>query len=233
MRWSSAEARLGLPDELPALLAIPGELLTPVNAGSDKRAIATLRRQHADGADFIKAGMISPDVLCVLQDEAARVGIDVLGHLPAGVDVREASHRGFRSIEHLGPGVGVLASCCYVEHEVRRQMAGRPAVKSPPLVAFPPAAELMERLMASRIERTVVNPQAEAADEDVAILALADRTFETSAPVRWRRPSYRTAPGIARRWFAYARSSFRTIPTTRPTRTCATSTPAYCRCGSW
>ena len=97
---------LPIPVESPDMLQMPGAVLTPLNAGSAKAAVTTVREQHAAGADFIKVGLVSPTVFFAAQQEANSLGIPILGHLPVGIDVAEASARGMKSIEHLGPGSG-------------------------------------------------------------------------------------------------------------------------------
>src|SRR5690349_2134586 len=54
---------LGLPARSPALLATPGELLLPANAGTARAAAAEVARQAAEGADFVKVGLVTPEVL--------------------------------------------------------------------------------------------------------------------------------------------------------------------------
>jgi hypothetical protein len=53
---------LPLPPESPAVLALPGALLTPLNAGTAADAMATIRDQVGAGADFIKVGLVTPEV---------------------------------------------------------------------------------------------------------------------------------------------------------------------------
>ncbi|MFG1609470.1 amidohydrolase family protein [Actinoplanes sp. NPDC049265] len=139
-------------DRTPRLLATPGPVLTPINAGKPARAVAEVRRQAAAGADFIKAAVITPEIYRVVQAEADRLGLPVVGHLPAGIDVRAASAAGFRSIEHLGPGLGVLAGCSDHEDHLRTASAGRP-IPAPP---FP--LPFADRIAGKLIARIVVNP---------------------------------------------------------------------------
>jgi len=81
---------------------MPGSLLTPFNARSADRVTEEIRQQKNQGADFIKVGLVSPDVFFAASAEGKRVGLPVLGHLQEGVDAAQASRAGFRSIEHLG-----------------------------------------------------------------------------------------------------------------------------------
>ena len=113
---------LALPVDGPALLSTPGDVLLPFNAGTEDVALQSVRQQAEAGADFIKVAVVSPQVFFPLQAEAARLGLTTVGHLPVGIDVRAASDGRMRSIEHLGPGVGIVAACC--DHQ-RRHRAGR------------------------------------------------------------------------------------------------------------
>jgi imidazolonepropionase-like amidohydrolase len=150
--------RLAADDRTPALLATCGPVLTTFNAGRPGAAVAQVRRQARDGADFIKAALITPEVYDAVQAEADRHGLPVLGHLPTGIDVRAASRSGFRSIEHVGPGLGVLAGCSGHEEQLRAAAPGSP-IKAPPF-RIPFADRLAGRLLS----RIVVNPTQLAGD---------------------------------------------------------------------
>lgn len=123
------EHRLPLGSAAPALLTMPGEILTPMNASSPKAAIATIRKQKAEGADFIKVGLVDPATFCAAETEAHKLDLPFVGHMQQGVDAAAASQRGMRAIEHLGPGDTVLVSCSSDEQALRRTIADRPAAK--------------------------------------------------------------------------------------------------------
>ncbi len=167
-----ATGTLVLPDASPGLLAMPGSILTPVNAGTEAAAIATVRGQQEAGADFIKVGMVKPASFFAAQVEARRLGIPIVGHLPTGIDVVAASKGGMKSIEHLGPGVGILAATSTDESGVQEMLAKKPEMKLPPF-RFP----YMDKLMAVMIKKLVVNPLARADPVDVQALGRADSTF--------------------------------------------------------
>lgn len=166
------EGTLGFPERSPALLAMPGEILLPTNAATAGAAVATISRQAADGADFIKAALITPEVLGAAQREAARLALPLVGHLPTGVDVREASRAGLRCVEHLGPGVGILSACSTDETQVRAAALTAPAVRIP-AVRLP----FLDRLVARLIARLVVNPLQRARPAEIANLRRAVTTF--------------------------------------------------------
>ena len=150
MSGAPGRARPAVDDRTPRLLATPGSVLTPLNAGKPDTAVAEVRRQAEAGADFIKAALITPEVYLAVQAKADRLGLPVVGHLPAGIDPRAASDAGFRSIEHIGPGLGVLSGCSC--HEDHRAPAASP-IKAPPF-PIPFADKIAERLL----RRIVVNP---------------------------------------------------------------------------
>jgi imidazolonepropionase-like amidohydrolase len=166
------DGTLALPKDSPALLALPGSLLTPLNASSPEMAIETIRQERVDGADFIKVVLVTPRVFFPALAEANRLGIPMLGHLPPNVDVLAASRAGMKSIEHLGPGLGILAACSTEEARVREEAAGRPQLKSLPFRI--PFADLIVTRFTRKL---ILNPVAHSDPADVEILRLALSTF--------------------------------------------------------
>ena len=169
--------KLALPLDGPALLSMPGEVLLPFNAGAESVALQSVRQQADAGADFIKVAMVAPGVFFPAQAEAARLGLTTVGHLPVGIDVRAASDGRMRSIEHLGPGVGIVAACCDHQGAIEQAMADRPAPKFPSVPRLPFAERLMEILMARVMAKTVINPLLLAKPADADLIADAGRSF--------------------------------------------------------
>jgi len=163
--------KLRMPTASPAVLAMPGAILTPFNAGTHNAARATVREQHAAGADFIKVGLVSPSVFFAAQAEARRLNIPILGHLPTGIDTVEASRGGMKSIEHLGPGPTLVAACSPEKSGLLSVLAGR-AVKGPPF-----RVPLADRLLLPLLRKAIRNPYAWRGAKDVAVLRRAIDTF--------------------------------------------------------
>jgi imidazolonepropionase-like amidohydrolase len=138
--------------DAPALLALPGPLLTPFNAGSTEDARETVRAQKAAGADFIKVGLVSSEMLPAVLDEARRSKLPVAGHVPSGSSVVAAAQGGFRSIEHLGPGNADLVACSTEEDALR---AAAPSV---PLKAPPFKIPFADRLVTFLLKDKIINP---------------------------------------------------------------------------
>lgn len=144
-----AAGTLPLSDATPALLAMPGTILTPANAATPEQAVAEVDRQKAQGADFIKVVAASPAGFRAALAEAKRVGLPFAGHLPPTVPVLDAARAGMRSIEHEGPTESILLSCSSDEAQLRADLP-RPVPPAGPPAGPPPALAM----------RSLVNPVA-------------------------------------------------------------------------
>jgi imidazolonepropionase-like amidohydrolase len=168
---------LSLPVDGPALLSTPGDVLLPFNAGTEDVALQSVRQQADAGADFIKVAMVTPQVFFPAQAEAARLGLTTVGHLPVGIDVRAASDGRMRSIEHLGPGVGIVAACCDHQSAIEKVVAGRQPPKFPAVPRLRFAERLMGMLMARVMAKIVINPVLLAKPADAELIADAGQSF--------------------------------------------------------
>jgi imidazolonepropionase-like amidohydrolase len=163
---------LPLPADSPDVLALPGALLTPLNAGTIAGAVAAIRDQAAAGADFIKVALITPHVFFPAVAEANRLGIPVAGHLPAGIDVMRASRAGIKAIEHLGPGLTIIASCSTDEVSLAEAIARLPSLRLPS-VKLP----FMDRILMRVLRKVVINPINRSTPAEIEILQQAVDTF--------------------------------------------------------
>lgn len=136
----------------PTLLAMPGEILTRANAATPAAAVAEVDRQKEAGADFIKVIDVSPPTFAAIMDEATRQKLPVAGHLPATVDVRDASARGMRSVEHLGPQDTLLLSCSTDEAALRADVAANASNR--PTLGGPTPPALIARILANPLAFT-------------------------------------------------------------------------------
>jgi imidazolonepropionase-like amidohydrolase len=85
------------------------------NAGDATRAVDDLKKS---GADFIKfQSLISRESYFAAVDEAKKLGIPFVGHVPDAIRASEASNAGQRSIEHL---TGIFEDCSTVEDELMK-----------------------------------------------------------------------------------------------------------------
>ncbi len=144
------QGRLFRTNFAPKLLGMPGDVLMTTNAFTEEEGRAQVRKQKAEGADFIKIALVPPAVFFAVGDEAKKQNLPFVGHLPPGVDPYEAVRAGFHAIEHLGPMDGTLISCSTDEANIKAQIAAHPMRKPPPLPSFLTAG-FMRKLLASPI----------------------------------------------------------------------------------
>jgi len=163
---------LPLPADSPGVVALPGSLLTPLNAGTIADAVAVIRDQAAAGADFIKVALITPQVFFPAVAEARKLGIPVAGHLPTGIDVERASRAGIKAIEHLGPGLTIIAGCSTDEVSLAEAIAGLPALRLPSI-----KLPFMDRILMRVLRKVVINPVNRLTPAEVEILQQAVDTF--------------------------------------------------------
>jgi len=165
--------------DAPALLLMPGNLLTPFDAGSTDRVVDEIRQQKNQGADFIKVGLVSPDVFFAAIAEGKRVGLPVLGHLQEGVDAAKASRAGFKSIEHLGPGDSMWIGCSTEDSVLLADAAEHPTMKTPPIRV--PA--FLQKILMKHLKKRLINP---AAFDDAAYTTRLQRAFDTYSEAKCR-----------------------------------------------
>lgn len=175
---------LDLGPHAPELLAMPGEVLSPFIARSASRLSAEISTQAASGADFIKVGLLSPELLDVALSAAGAAGLPIGGHLPSGIDVAHAVAAGFRFVEHLGPGDPL-----WIASSVEQAALGAEA-RAQQVLRLPPIPALLARFTLKRIERRLINPAAYVRDRTVLRL---DRAIRTHDPARERTLAARLA----------------------------------------
>jgi hypothetical protein len=173
------DGTLPLGKDAPALLVMPGSLLTPFNVVSADRVAEEIRQQKEQGADFIKVGLVSPDVFFAAIAEGKRAGLPVLRHLQEGVDAAKAERAGFRSIEHLGPGDSIWIGCSAEEAVLLRDAAQHPAMKTPPI----PIPAFVVKMLMTRLQKRLINP---AAFDDVASTTRLQRAFDSYSEAKGR-----------------------------------------------
>ncbi|WP_395396072.1 hypothetical protein WBP07_22340 (plasmid) [Novosphingobium sp. BL-8A] len=197
----------------PALHETPGSLITPFNAGTVDAVACEIRRQKAQGADFIKVGMVAPEVFFAAIDEANAQGIPILGHLQEGTDALQATAAGFRSVEHLGPGSTIWICCSDEEAELRADSYRRDVIKAPPF-----RIPFLETLVMKRLARMLINPAAFAQPKDVDRLKRAIDSYDPdkghAVAAKFREDGSWQVPTLLR----LRTQELRTAPNTKATR---------------
>lgn len=134
---------------VPRALAIPGMVLAGPAVATPEGARAVVRKQGEDGADFIKAVDMPEPAFFAAMEEARRLGLPFVGHLPPAIDVRAAANGGMKAIEHLGPHVSILEACSTQEEVIRARLRSIPPGGSK--IAFDLPREQLERLTANPV----------------------------------------------------------------------------------
>ena len=142
------EGKLDFTDA-PALLALPGTILTDALAPTPDAARAEVRRQKADGADFIKTVGLTSANFYAAGAEARAQGLPYAGHMNMDVNVREAA-KVMHAIEHLGPLEVMLLGCSRDEAPIREAFS-HVHIEPPQIGPASPAAQAM-------IARAIANP---------------------------------------------------------------------------
>lgn len=95
--------------------AVPG---APYPLRTDADVRETVRALRREGADHVKVVGLPASLVPAVVDESRRQGLGVVGHLPEGMSLAEASRAGMRSVEHLD---GALFAISDREAELRKR----------------------------------------------------------------------------------------------------------------
>jgi imidazolonepropionase-like amidohydrolase len=176
-----AQSRLPLGVHAPGLLAMPGDLLMPWNAGSADEVREEITRQKALGADFVKLIQVDRDAFFAAVKSAHDNGLKIAGHLPPGIGPAEAAQAGFDCIEHLG-----TSSDIWIETSSERATLRREEDTSGPLpgwlTGLPFAGELFSTdLVTSAVSKSLINPALGNSPEAVALMRRALDSFDETA----------------------------------------------------
>ena len=104
--WRAAHARYGKPSPsgyvASPIIDGPRPPDGTVHVADAAQARAAVDRYKANGADFIKVyTLLSRDAYFAIADEARKLAISFVGHVPDAITVEEASDAGQKSMEHL------------------------------------------------------------------------------------------------------------------------------------
>jgi imidazolonepropionase-like amidohydrolase len=122
MRQQVREGKLLGPRLIAAGALVDGEKpfwpgsLTARNAEEGRQAVQSLQKR---GADFIKVYSKLPrPAYLAIAEEAKKVGLPFVGHVPEAVSAAEASDAGQKSFEHL---YGIMLACSTDEEKLRKE----------------------------------------------------------------------------------------------------------------
>lgn len=168
-----AASRLPLSVHAPRLLALPGDILTPFNAGSVDAVQKVIDAQYDGGADFIKMVLTDRDVFFAAIERAHARGLRIAGHLPESVLPSEASAAGFDSIEHFGASDGI-----WIETSSRRDELWAADETGLPVPAWIAGLPGVGEVYTATTAKNLINPAAFDSPEAVAFKREAVQAFD-------------------------------------------------------
>ncbi len=178
----NADSAAGVVDA-PEVLQIPGDLVgRPLPPAA---ATALVQQQKAQGASFIKVVNTNREGLLAVLGEAKAQGLGVAGHLVPGLSAVESSNAGWRAIEHLGAGLGILLDCAGEEAAIRAAVMGGQGARPPFPPTFVLSPMLYRALDAPFYQRTLASYSADKCEAVAQVLAKND-TWQVPTLLRLR-----------------------------------------------
>ena len=183
----------------PEILQVPGDII----GGAPSGAVAAqmVRKHKADGADFVKIVAGSREVTLAVLTEARAQGLGVAGHLPLALNSAEAAANGWRAVEHLGSGIGMLLECATDEPRIRRALLngeGAKPVLEPAAIVSP----MLFRTLDAPFFQQVLDSFSAERCAAVAQAAAKSGTWQVPTLIRLRtmdfsdQPVYRNDPNL-------------------------------------
>ena len=185
----------------PEILQVPGDIFAG-RVAAPAQAVLLVQQQKAMGASFVKVVNASREVTLALLAEAQVQGLGVAGHLPSGISAVEAAQAGWRAVEHLGSGMGVLLDCAAEEASIRKSVLNGEGAK-PPLLPTAITSPMLFRALDAAFYQRILDSQDDGKCRAVTQV-LADRgTWQVPTLIRLRTMMfsddalYRADPNLA------------------------------------
>lgn len=178
----NADSAAGVVDA-PEVLQTPGDLVgRPLPPSA---ATALVQQQKAQGASFIKVVNANREGLLAVLAEAKAQGLGVAGHLVPGLSAVESSNAGWRAIEHLGAGLGLMLDCAGEEAAIRSAVLGGQGARPPFPPTFVLSPMLYRALDAPFYQRTLASYNADKCEAAAKTFARND-TWQVPTLLRLR-----------------------------------------------
>ncbi len=186
--------------DAPEVLLVSGPLVAGIPAPAI--AIAQVQQQKAMGAGFVKIVAGSRDVILAVLAEAKAQGLGVAGHLSLGVTAIESSEAGWRAIEHLGAGMGILLDCATDAANIRQAIVSGGGAQVPFSLAAV-VSPLRFRALDAPFYQRIMDTYNEAKCQEVSRAFVKNETWQVPTLIRVRTMAfsddqgYRTDPNLA------------------------------------
>ena len=179
--------------DAPEVMIMPSSGTPPTTAAA---ATQFVKDRKAEGADFIKLTSGAPDVVRAMLAEVKNQGFPsfhVAGHLVTSVSPLESSNLGWRSMEHMGAGWGLLLGCSSDEDNIRAAALANPAP--------PPADVVNPRLYDgnnnAQYYQRIIDTYSETKCVDLAKAFVKNDTWQPVTLIRLRTSDYGDDPAYA------------------------------------
>ena len=195
----NADAAAGRIDA-PEVLQIPGDIFVG-RIFAPALAAMQVQQQKAMGAGFVKIAGSSREVTQAILAEARNQGLGVAGHLVPGVSAVESSNAGWRAVEHLGSGMGILLDCAGDEASIRQSVLRGEGAKPP----FPPTfilTPMLYRALDAPFYQRIMDGYVDSKCQAVAKVFAGNETWQVPTLIRVRTmvfsddPLYRADPNL-------------------------------------
>ena len=187
-RQQNAAVSAGLANA-PEVLILPSTIFGG-QAPSAAAAIQFVKDRKAEGADYLKLTNGNREAILAALGEAKSQGFPVAGHLVTSISALDSSNAGWRSMEHLGAGWGLILDCASDEASIRQDALGNPAPPGPNVVN-PRAYD--GNFHAARYQR-IIDTFSDAKCQALAQAFVRNSTWQTVTLIRLRTQDYGDDP---------------------------------------
>jgi len=180
-RQLNADLATGKADT-PEILMVPGDIFAG-QATTAPVAVAFVQTQKANGADFIKVTAGARDPLLAILAEAKNQGLGVAGHLAPALSAMDSSNAGWRAMEHLGSGWGLILDCASDEVNIRSAiLAG--AAKPPFPATFVMSPRLYDGTQNAQFYQRVIDTYSKDKCQALAQTFVKNETWQVPTLIR-------------------------------------------------
>lgn len=119
--------------DAPEVLIMPSTIFGG-QATTAAAAVQFVKDRKAEGADYLKLTAGNQTAVTAILGEVANEGFYVAGHLVTSISALDSSNAGWRSMEHLGAGWGVILDCSTDQANIRQDALANPAPPAPNVI---------------------------------------------------------------------------------------------------
>ena len=176
----------------PEILMIPGDIYVG-QAPTAPLAVQFVQQQKANGADFIKIAGGTRDPVLAILGEAKNQGLTVAGHLVTTLSALESTNAGWRAVEHLGSGWGLMLDCATDETNIR-QAALTQAARPPFPDTFVVNPRVYDGAQNAPLYQRIFDTYSDAKCQTLSQAFVKNETWQVPTLIRLRTQSFGADP---------------------------------------